>query len=57
VPDDELEKLRSSLAHAYDQRKPITRRLIQAVKDRVGARTPAKTRRQRGKAAGNKDAA
>jgi hypothetical protein len=39
VPKDELEKLRSNLIHAYDRRKPLTRR-IEAVK----ARAPRKTR-------------
>jgi hypothetical protein len=40
VPEDELEKLRSNLVHAYDKRKPLTRRIIEAVK----ARAPRKTR-------------
>ena len=40
VPEDELEKLRSNLLHAYDKRKPLTRRIIEAVK----ARAPRKTR-------------
>ena len=40
VPEDELEKLRSNLLHAYDRRKPLTRRIIEAVK----ARGPRKTR-------------
>jgi hypothetical protein len=40
IPDDELEKLRSNLLHAYDKRKPLTRRIIEAVK----ARAPRKTR-------------
>ena len=39
-PDDELEKLRSNLLHAYDKPKPLTRRIIEAVK----ARAPRKTR-------------
>jgi hypothetical protein len=39
-PDDELEKLRSKLLHAYDKRKPLTRIIIEAVK----ARAPRKTR-------------
>lgn len=42
MPEDELEKLRSSLLHAYDKRKPLTRRIIEAVK----ARAPRKTRRE-----------
>jgi hypothetical protein len=40
VPEDELEKLRSNLLHAYDRRKPLTRRIIEAVK----ARAPRKSR-------------
>jgi hypothetical protein len=40
VPKDELEKPRSNLVHACDIRKPLTRRIIEAVKDRV----PRKTR-------------
>ena len=39
-PDDELEKLRSNLLHAYDKPKPLTRRIIEAVK----ASAPRKTR-------------
>jgi hypothetical protein len=38
VPEDELEKLRS--VHDYDRRKPLTRRIIEAVKPRA----PRKTR-------------
>ena len=40
MPEDELEKLRSSLLHAYDKRKPLTRGIIEAVK----VRAPRKTR-------------
>jgi hypothetical protein len=40
LPEDELEKLRSSLLHAYDKREPLTRRIIEAVK----ARAPRKAR-------------
>jgi hypothetical protein len=40
LPEDELEKLRSSLLRAYDKRKPLTRRIIEAVK----VRAPRKTR-------------
>jgi hypothetical protein len=40
VPEDELEKLRSNLLHAYEKRKPLTRRIIEAVK----ARGPRKNR-------------
>ena len=39
VPEDELEKLRSNLVHAYDRRKPLTRRIIEAVKARAARKT------------------
>jgi hypothetical protein len=39
VPEDELEKLRSNLLHAYEKRKPLTRRIIEAVKARAPRRT------------------
>jgi hypothetical protein len=42
VPDDELERLRSNLARAYDKRQPFARRLIRALKDRMTARTSKK---------------
>jgi hypothetical protein len=32
VPDDELEKLRSTLVHAYDPPKPFSRRIIDALR-------------------------
>jgi hypothetical protein len=32
MPYDELEKLRLTLLHAYDKRKPLIRRLIEAMK-------------------------
>lgn len=38
-PDDELEKLRSNLFHAYDKPKPLTRRIIAAVKARARRKT------------------
>jgi hypothetical protein len=38
-PEDELEKLRSNLLHAYDKRKPLTRRIIEAVKARASRKT------------------
>jgi hypothetical protein len=40
--DDQIELLRSALAHAYDERQPFLLRLVQAVKDYVGQRTPRK---------------
>jgi hypothetical protein len=49
VPEDELEKLRSNLVHAYDRRKPLTRRIIEAVK----ARAPRKTRERETKKKGD----
>ena len=48
-PDDELEKLRASLLHAYDKPKPLTRRIIEAVK----ARAPRKTREHEAKKKGD----
>jgi hypothetical protein len=38
VLDDELDKLRCSLLHAYDKKKPLARRLIEAI--RGSSRTP-----------------
>jgi len=40
MPDDELDQLRSVLAQAYEKRQPFIFRLIQAVKNRLGAGTP-----------------
>jgi hypothetical protein len=40
MPDDELDQLRAVLAQAYDKRQPFIFRLIQAVKNRLGAGTP-----------------
>ena len=40
--DDQIELLRSVLAHAYEKRQPFLLRLVQAVKDYVGPRTPRK---------------
>lgn len=37
VPEDELEKLRSALIHAYDKKKPFARRLIEAMRGRSRA--------------------
>lgn len=37
--DDQIELLRSVLAHAYEKRQPFLLRLVQAVKDYVGPRT------------------
>ena len=40
--DDQIELLRSVLARAYEKRQPFLLRLVQAVKDYVGPRTPRK---------------
>ena len=40
MPDDnQIELLRSVLAHAYEKRQPFLFRLVQSVKDYVGPRT------------------
>ena len=57
VPEDELEKLRSTLVHAYDKRKPFTRRIITALKDRVSARTSEETTMEHVEGDKKKDAA
>jgi hypothetical protein len=47
MTEDELEKLHLSLVHAYDERKPLTRGLIEAMKR---TRAPKKSiRRDSGK--------
>jgi hypothetical protein len=35
VKDEELDRLRTCLLHAYDPPKPLTQRLVKAVKDRI----------------------
>ena len=40
VPEDELEKLRLTLLHAYEKPKPLPRRIIEAIRHRT--RTPKK---------------
>lgn len=35
VKDEELDRLRTSLFHAYDPPRPLTQRLAKAVKDRI----------------------
>ncbi len=42
MPDEEIELLRSVLAHAYEKRQSFLRRLAQAVKSRLGMRTARK---------------
>jgi len=56
VPEDELEKLRLTLLHAYDKPKPLTRRIIEAMMNRT--RAPKKsTPRDSGKEVHDEDAA
>jgi hypothetical protein len=38
MPDDELDKLRCSLLHAYDKKKPLAQRLIEAMRGSSRAR-------------------
>jgi hypothetical protein len=40
--DDQIDLLRSVLAHAYEKRQPFLLRLVQAVKGYVSPRTPRK---------------
>jgi hypothetical protein len=40
--DDQIEALRSLFAHAYEKRQPFFVRVVRAVKDSVGPRTPNK---------------
>jgi hypothetical protein len=42
MPDDEVELLRSVLAHAYEKPSPLPLRLVEAVKDYIGTRAPRK---------------
>jgi hypothetical protein len=42
VPGEEIDLLRSVLAHAYEKRQPFLLRLLQAVMDYVGPSTPKK---------------
>ena len=51
MPDDELERLRSNLLHAYDIRKPLTRRIIEAVKARAPRKTEERETKKREDAA------
>jgi hypothetical protein len=55
VPEDELEKLRSTLLHAYDKPKALTRRIIEAMMNRT--RAPKKSIRDSGKEVRDEDAA
>ncbi len=40
--DDQLDLLRSVLARAYEEPQPFPLRLVRAVKDYIGIRTPRK---------------
>ena len=42
MQDEEIDLLRSLLAHAYERRQPFLLRLVRAVKDYVGPRPPRK---------------
>ena len=42
LPDDQVDLLRSVLARAYEKRQPFLLRLVQAVKNYIGPRTPRK---------------
>ena len=42
MPDDEVELLRTVLAHAYEKPLPLPLRLVEAVKDYIGTRAPKK---------------
>ena len=56
MPEDELEKLRLTLVHAYDKPKPLTGRIIEAMMNRIPA--PKKsTPRDSGKKVPDEDAA
>lgn len=44
MKDEELDRLRSSLLHAYEKPKPLTHRLAKAVRDHISAakKTPVR---------------
>ena len=42
MPDDQIDLLRSVLARAYEKPSPFPLRLIEAVQDYIGSRTPRK---------------
>jgi hypothetical protein len=42
MPDDQLDLLRSVLARTYEEPQPFPLRLVQAVKNYIGIRTPRK---------------
>lgn len=57
MPQDELERLRSVLARAYEQRPSFGIRVIQAMKDRLSARIKKKAIAERVDVEKTKDAA
>jgi hypothetical protein len=42
LPDDQLDLLRSVLAHAYEKRQRLPLRLLKALRDYIGPRTQRK---------------
>jgi hypothetical protein len=42
LPDDQVDLLRSVLARAYEKRQRLPLRLLQALRDYIGPRTPRK---------------
>ena len=42
MPHDEIDVLRSVLARAYEKPSPFPMRLVAAIKDYIGTRTPRK---------------
>jgi hypothetical protein len=42
MPHDEIDLLRSVLARAYEKPSPFPLRLVEAVQDYIGTRTPRK---------------
>jgi hypothetical protein len=42
LPDDQLDLLRSVLAHAYEKRQWLPLRILQALRDYIGPRTSRK---------------
>jgi hypothetical protein len=51
VKDEELDRLRISLLHAYEKPKPFPYRLAQAVKDRISAAKKSQGKKKPKKAA------
>jgi hypothetical protein len=43
MPHDEVDLLRSALARAYEKPSPFPLRLVEALQDYIGTRTPKKT--------------